>query len=168
MKNVNAADGNNSFTHCAWTTVNVASLVKHWFHHRARYFSFHPYTQRKFVIISQCEESSRCTRRTLGELPVASVTLEPGYDGFVDEEKTHGALQRNCECTYAPPVLALKVIGLEMLPKYASLAMIILHDRVFDHLLGRLPKRRSPEGVGMEYGGKNRVDTPLLKSVPCR
>ncbi|KAK0200227.1 hypothetical protein DFS33DRAFT_1266630, partial [Desarmillaria ectypa] len=50
----------------------------------------------------------------LGELPVALVTLKPGYGGLVDEER-------------------LRATAEKLVPKYAVPVMIILYDRGFDH-----------------------------------
>ncbi|PBK66536.1 long-chain-fatty-acid-CoA ligase [Armillaria solidipes] len=51
-----------------------------------------------------------------GELPVALVTLKPGYDGLINEEK-------------------LVAVAEKLLPVFAVPVMIILHDRGFDHTL---------------------------------
>ncbi|KAK0200225.1 hypothetical protein DFS33DRAFT_1456544 [Desarmillaria ectypa] len=57
-----------------------------------------------------------------GELPVALVTLKPGYCGLVDEEK-------------------LRATAEKLVPKYAVPVMIILYDRGFDHTIsGKIVK----------------------------
>ncbi|PBK98204.1 long-chain-fatty-acid-CoA ligase [Armillaria gallica] len=50
----------------------------------------------------------------VGELPVALVTLKPGYHGLIDEEK-------------------LKAAAEKLLPEFAIPVMIILYDHCFDH-----------------------------------
>ncbi|KAK0430189.1 hypothetical protein EV421DRAFT_334327 [Armillaria borealis] len=51
----------------------------------------------------------------VGELPVALVTLKPGYHGLINEEK-------------------LKATAEKLLPELAVPVMIILYDRGFDHM----------------------------------
>ncbi|SJL14603.1 uncharacterized protein ARMOST_18066 [Armillaria ostoyae] len=70
----------------------------------------------------------------VGELPVALVTLKPGYHGLINEEK-------------------LKATAEKLLPEFAVPVMIILYDRGFDHTSssGKIIKARLRDVAQREW-----------------